>query len=557
MELKFLTPTLVWADYDPTSTPLETTILSNSQEDNFVRTEYCFTSETTASGRVRVNSLVYYDSRWVDQRPAIIVLPTLHNSVNLDTICKGLVKIGYVAIMVDYANCTTVGTDRTSFPSELSYAEFPACESYMNDIKTSAKETPWVVWAKIARRAISFAKEHRLVLKERIGLMGFGTGGNISWITAGVDDRLKAVIPIDAGGYLWCRDRKRFGTEAIPKTDEESAFSTGVGAETYARTVKCPIFLVLSSNSDYFDIDRSGDIFTLVPAENKHLLISKNTNGQITSATLQCVETWLSKYLAHDNRIISNPTASFDVSEGHIMLHLNTGSSPTNIQVYLSTGKDSSAVRSWSEITDLQRIGTNNYLAKINIVDQDEYITAFANVTYTKGIQYSTPVIAILPSKYGLTENVSIANSASRIIYNGSMGLGNFIVESDSFIIADDSLSVKNGPFNIKGISTNIGNLVLFRSSYETLSEDKNIIFRFDAYSKESRTITVSLISLTNKETYSTDINLKGGEHWQAVSLDAQSFKNNKGKSLTRFSEINKFVFSGAENVIFNNILWV
>ena len=557
MELKFLTPTLVWADYDPTSTPLETTILNNSQEDNFVRTEYCFTSETTASGRVRVSSLVYFDSRWVDQRPAIIVLPTLHNSVNPDIICKGLVKSGYVAIVVDYANCTTITSDKTSFPEELKYAEYPLCREYMYDVKTSAKETPWFIWAKITRRAISFAREHRLVLKDRIGLLGFGTGGHISWMVAGVDDRLKALMPIDAGGYIWCRDRKRFGTEAIPKTDEESAFSTGVGAETYARTVKCPVLLVLSSNSDYFDIDRSGDIFTLVPAANKHLLITKNTNGQITNSTLQCVETWLSKYLAHDNKIIPNPTATFEVSEGHIMFHLDTGSSPTNIQLYLSTGKDSSAVRSWTEITDLQRIGANNYIAKINIIDQDEYITAFANVTYTKGIQYSTPVIAILPDKYGLTENVAIANSSSRIIYNGSMGLGNFIVESSSFIVADNALSVKKGPFNIKGISTNIGNLVLFRSSYETLSEDKNIIFRFDAYSPNARKITISLISLSNNESYSTDITLKGGEHWQGVSLDAQSFKNNKGKSLIRFSDINKFVFSGAEDVIFNNILWV
>ena len=137
------------------------------------------------------------------------------------------------------------------------------------------------------------------------------------------------------------------------------------------------------------------------------------------------------------------------------------------------------------------------------------------------------------------------------------MGLGNFIVESSSFIVADNALSVKKGPFNIKGISTNIGNLVLFRSSYETLSEDKNIIFRFDAYSPNARKITISLISLSNNESYSTDITLKGGEHWQGVSLDAQSFKNNKGKSLIRFSDINKFVFSGAEDVIFNNILWV
>ena len=557
MELKFLTPTLVWADYNPTSTPLETTILGNTQDGNFVCTEYCFTSETTPSGRVRVNSLVYFDSRWVDQRPAVIVLPTLHNSVRPEIVCKELVRSGYVAVLIDYANNTTVGTEKTTFPPEYDYAEYPLCREYMYSIRTSAKETPWFIWAKLARRAISFTMEHRLVLKNRIGMIGFGTGGHIAWMVAGVDERLKTVIPIDAGGYLWCRDRKRFGSDVVPKTDEESAFSTGVGAETYARTIKCPLLLVLSSNSDYFDIDRSGDIFTLVPSNNKHLLITKNTNGQITESTLLSVENWLSKYLAHDNKATQNPVATFEVSEDNIMLHLDTGANPTSMKIYVSSGKDSSAVRSWTELTEMQRIGNNNYVSKIHVIDQDEYMVAFATVTYTKNIMYSTPVVAILPSKYGLKENESIANSTSRIIYNGSMGLGNFIVESSSFILNDNSLNIAKGPYNIKGISTTTGNLVLFRSSYETLSDDKNIIFRFDAYSKEARTIQLSLLSLTSKESYSAYINLKGGEHWQGVSLDAQSFKNNKGKSLTRFSEINKFIFIGAENVVFNNILWV
>ena len=159
-------------------------------------------------------------------------------------------------------------------------------------------------------------------------------------------------------------------------------------------------------------------------------------------------------------------------------------------------------------ITQLTFLITNSGDSTISILLSN--MVAFATVTYTKNIMYSTPVVAILPSKYGLKENESIANSTSRIIYNGSMGLGNFIVESSSFILNDNALTLAKGPFNIKGISTTTGNLVLFRSSYETLSDDKNIIFRFDAYSKNSRTIQLSLISLANKETYSAYINLKG-----------------------------------------------
>ena len=39
--------------------------------------------------------------------------------------------------------------------------------------------------------------------------------------------------------------------------------------------------------------------------------------------------------------------------------------------------------------------------------------------------------------------------------------------------------------------------------------------------------------------------------------IDAQDFKDSSGKSLVRFSEIDKFIFSDAENMLFTNMLWV
>ena len=59
------------------------------------------------------------------------------------------------------------------------------------------------------------------------------------------------------------------------------------------------------------------------------------------------------------------------------------------------------------------------------------------------------------------------------------------------------------------------------------------------------------------REKFLCDVQLKGGEHWQPVALDASMFKSKKGKTLVKFADINKFSFMKAENVIFNNMLWV
>jgi hypothetical protein len=57
--------------------------------------------------------------------------------------------------------------------------------------------------------------------------------------------------------------------------------------------------------------------------------------------------------------------------------------------------------------------------------------------------------------------------------------------------------------------------------------------------------------------TYTASIPLTGGDFWQKVSLTAGDFKNEFGKPLSLFSEGKKFTFDGAENVIFNNFLWI
>lgn len=558
MGLKFLTPKLVWDQYDPTVEPLESNVLSNTQDGHIANTKYCFTSETTKMGRVRASIELYYDSRWLDKRPAIIFNPTLSGSVDYKDVAKVLVGAGFVCGVVDYAKCLTQKDDETSFPQDLEYAMYPNCRDHMYEVKTSARETPWFVWGKIIRRAITLLQDHRLVQADRIGLMGVGTGAHLTWIVAGIDNRVRSCIPIDTGGYLWCRDRKRFGGKGIlPLNDEESAFSTGVGAETYARTINCPILFICSSNSEYFDIDRCGDTFASIPSDNKHMIINQNANGQLSQSCLTYVQTWLKKYLAKDEKGSQNPTIAFEVIDGELCLRVNTIVNTSNIKAYITTSKVDSPIRTWTEINEWQKSGQCEYIAKVPVLDEDAYVIAYATVTYSKTVAYSTPVVGILPEKYDLAENTVLIYKQSRVIYNGSMDKGIFMAETNSFVLDDDTIQCAEGPFGIKGIKTKAGNLVMFRNSYENFSSDKNILLRFDAYSSENRTFTLNLYSLSNKRTYSANINIKGGNYWTAISLSAQDFKDPKGKSLVRFSEIDKFIFSSAENILFTNMLWV
>ena len=88
MGIKFLTPKLVWDKYDPEAESLESNILSTSQDEHMSRTKYCFTSETTKTGKVRASIEVFYDSRWLDKRPAIIFNPSIGGGINYYSVSK-------------------------------------------------------------------------------------------------------------------------------------------------------------------------------------------------------------------------------------------------------------------------------------------------------------------------------------------------------------------------------------------------------------------------------------------------------------------------------------
>lgn len=231
MEMRLLTPTEIWEGFNPVKDGTETSIISSREKDNLVTTDVFFTSEKTASGRVRVYARISYDSRWRDARPALILLPSHDENRRFDDITVSLVKAGYVVCLCDYLGRRNGDNPHTTYPDEYSYAQAPECFSHLYSLTTTGRETPWFRWAKAARRAITMISELRYVDSERIGIMGVDLGAQIAWQAAGMDGRVRALVPINGGGYLWRRGTPRFpgGDRELPSDDEERAYSAGVG----------------------------------------------------------------------------------------------------------------------------------------------------------------------------------------------------------------------------------------------------------------------------------------------------------------------------------------
>ena len=138
MEMRLLTPTEIWEGFNPVKDGTETSIISSRENDNIVTTEVFFTSEKTASGRVRVYAKISYDARWRDARPALLLLPSHDESRKFDDITSSLVKAGYVVCLCDYLGRPRENdAPHTTYPEEYAYAQAPECFSHLYHITTT------------------------------------------------------------------------------------------------------------------------------------------------------------------------------------------------------------------------------------------------------------------------------------------------------------------------------------------------------------------------------------------------------------------------------------
>lgn len=548
-----MTPTEVWEDFDPSQAPLEASIISSQSTDNVVCTRQVFTAETEKDGRVRACCNVYRDARWQDKRPALLVLPSFDNYVSLPTV-KSFVEEGYVVAVLDF--CGSLENSQTSFPQSLDFAKYPECEKHLDSIETDARNTPWFVWSKIARRAISLLQEDTLVQQDRIGVMGHGIGAQLCWQVAGTDNRVSALVAINGGGYRWAGDRAHFSNTDIPSGDEQLAYSTGVGAETYAMFVTCPTLIITTRDSLLCDVDRMQDMYDLVKAGVKQMIVSVSCGRQITQKSFLSLLLWLRANLAQSVGKPLCPALKFETVDGKLYAKANSAHKAVSRTLFVSYGELASKERYYKPIPLMQKVGEHEYACDIPVYDPDEPIIAYATFEYPDKNVASTKVVCAVPSKHDVEEGETSPRN-SNIIYDGSMGLGSFISKTDGPILDENVLCAAKGPFAIEGISAKSGNLTLIRSLSEMKSLSRSAALHLDAYSKSERTLEIVLYNYPELKKYTAHAHLKGGEFWQKLLFECTDFKSEEGKTLPAFTGVKMIELVAVDGVVFNNFLWV
>ncbi len=552
MVTKFLTAREIWDGYDVHALPLKSSTISESASGFLVRKTVSYLADSTEEGDVIGAIDVFFDSRWADERAAVLIVPNLGSS--LEDAVDALVKEGYVVGVADYTGERIV--DGTTYPKRYEYATLDGCKNKLETLDGDALSSPYYIWTKVLRRAINVLEEQPFVETGRIAVLGLGLGAQLAWLVAGTDQRVKALVPISGGGYVWALKRPRFQFDNVPVTDDESAFSTGVGAETYARFVTCPTFYMTSRMSRFSDVDRAGDILKFVRSKNRQLLIMGSMEDRLSQAEFQAMLGWLRTDFEFGGNTSPEPTGSFENRDGFLYLHLRSDKIAQKLKAYISYGEPISAARSWQSLSSPQLVGQDEYAIKIPVYDEKELIVAYATFTYEDGIMASTPIAGVVPATLNAKKTEKVKET-SHIIYDGSMDVSPFIALTDDLIQKEGVIFKTKGPFDIMGVTSSDGGIALCRSTSEMASLDRLSALHFDAYSKDKRELEVSMFTYPEMRRFSATLRLQGGEFWQKILLVRGDFKSEEGMTLSKFSDTKVLVIFDAKGVLFNNFVWI
>lgn len=532
---------------------MEASIISATTTDNFSCSKQVFTAEALQSDRLRVECNIYCDARWQDERPAVLILPSFENSHSLDAI-HSLVEEGFVACTVDY--CGVYDETKTTFPDGLSFAQYPECLNHLDHIETSARNTPWFVWTKIARRAISLLQEQTIVQTDKIGVMGFGIGAQLSYLVAGMDKRVKSLVPINGGGYRWRENNSRFLGSDIPTGDEQIAYSTGVGAETYANFVTCPTLMLATRDAALCDIDRMGDMFDLVKTDAKQMAISVSCCPQITKGIYSSAMKWLRRHLASNLEVASlHPSLHFESADGRLYVKINSDTTATQNLLFVSYGDPCSVQRHWESVDVKQMVGENQFICDIPVYDKEELIVAYATFVYPDGNIMSTRISSATSVMHAVN-SIETLHKTSGIMFDCSVHPLKFVAKTSDALLDDDAILLKEGPFGINGVSVEKGSIFLYRSAHEMNSVSRSAILHFDAFSTEEKNLCVNVYT-TDLKKYKATTHLQGGEFWQKLLLETTDFKSEEGRPLSAFSNVKAIEFADVDGVVLNNLLWI
>lgn len=518
-------PINLWKNYDVLALPLNKSALSQKTENGFTVKEYYFDGYTTVDGRTRTYIKIYERE---DAKGVVLYLADKTAKPNEELLSK-LHEYGYTVAVLDYLG----KSDReryTLYPKSLAACNLDGVEEFsIPDDATSN----WYIWTCISRRAIKLLQE--LYGETHIFALGVGLGGCTVYKLAAFNDGLSA-----------CATLLNIIPNVVGEGNSLINYRASLDNSAYAPFCEVPMFMALSSNDSDGSLDDMAELAKSTASLKHFRIVERALTGGIKAA----YDNLLEFFDDRANDVPCEPIPQISPSNSEKNLYFNiTVNNPTEterdiqVKLYVSFCIEEAPYRNWMKIPIIS-LGKDNYMAKINVCQDNRPIYAFANVIYDGKTVRSSNLLGIIPKSIGVQARPGVSH---RKIYDGSMG-------EDCWTTRDGcAVAPVKGLYDIEGVTSKSGALLTFKLGDPLFSVPPDTLLQL-MLCGEPQTVTVSVSNDTNR--YECTVEIKNDTDWHKFSLSHMNFKGAAGM-LADWSQISVLEFTSDKQFILGSAIWV
>ena len=521
-------------------------------------------------GSVRIYAR-YATPKGEGKKPAVLLLPDAGESPDPELI-DYFVDKGYAVLMPDYSGRKAVekeGEMCTIYPPSLEYGNLEkACGLY--DMKgLEADKTTWFEWTYVALYSVQYLKSRPEIGK--IGVVGIRTGGELAWQVMLSPD-IKCGVPVNAVGWHAFRHIAKFGDNVAHNlSDDTHRYIAAVEAQSYAPYVHCPVLMLCAMRDLSFDCDRAYDTYSRIGCKDGNALAYSPESGAcIGPYGLLDMELFLEKNLK-GREIYIPETLNVSITEGEEGLNIQVCCDQEGILketgIYYAEAdyRTKAAFREWRLVYQADGRSVKNSKVEYTVkpFEGAKAVFVYAYAQYINGFRVMSKILSKRLSKPDPTA------VKSRLLFTGKemdcFGVAQYERYSVGKIFLEKEAIPKTtfGYGNIGG-AYSVGGIKTYKISSPKNVPNENALLKFDAYSKETQRLRVS-IEVANvervTERYVCDVDVRGGGKWKKIILKASDFKGEDyGAPLQNFFDGNALSFDcvGEEKEFsITNILWL
>ena len=543
MDRSIYSPVELWHDFTLEGRLLKKNIIESKKENGFVFEK--FFVDGIDSSRIFCKQ-IFPDNNKKNKKTVLFLNDggRLFSDAELLEISQG----NFAVATVDYAGENPFNDDFHSiYPEELSYGNISVCRNDLNSGK-NIQESPWFLWARNIRIAISAILETPYIFSGGLMIGGIGRGSLLAMQVAAADKRCLSVICVSGYGYL--TGAGDITTEqSLALTEENEMWLSAFSMSANAKLISVPTLLTANTNNPFVNVDNIGMLKSTFATENVYVCITPSFSFSVSDTAFSAIKAFISDVCLNKNKlpVIAEPTA--EVKNDKIVFEFSSATQFKNCYLWYSHAQEQNKYRCWYGEKMRSKDG-KLFTAEVNLRDVSDEIRYF--VSCSTGAFCLTSVL----SQKDIPHKAFIPGER-RIIFNGSMDKNLFFAENETFE-SDCHLKKEEGPFKIGGITGSgvISSYIL--SDIKLKPKDVNIL-SLDVYGVEAKSFTIALYKEANGclIRYFSSWDYTPQPKWDKMTLDPSSFKNDKNIDMKDWNNIKKISFENVDGMLFNNILWI